>query len=484
MVTTALERCIKTALDAGVPREQANSFLSVGYVPLPWQWEFHAAARAADLPDGPVEIGAGGARGPGKSHATFSQVGIDDCLRVANLKCLFLRKTAVSAEESFQDLIDKTLVGKVSFTRTKNVVVFKNRSKIILGGFNSEDDIDKYIGIEYDIIVVEELNQLTKDKYLKLLGSLRTSKPNWRPRVYASFNPGGRGHSFVKERFVLPRRLNQETRTRFIPATYQDNRANLNKEYIDYLETLEGDLGRAWRDGDFDLFAGQYFKEWRYDVHVCDPFAIPNDWRRFKAGDAGYNQPSVGWYAISPDGQLFRYRELYKQQLTASNLAREVVALQNPNEVIEYEVWDPAFWAKKGERDDALSGAEIYEQKIKELTGKTPRMVKGENSRIAGWTVVREYLQKYMGPLDTLTARLQVFSTCTEFIRTLPELQHDEHNPEDLDTDGEDHAADELRYAVMSRPKPAITSAQKEDAIFRAKMRAKKRANNKKLLFS
>lgn len=484
MVTTALQKCLETARNAGVPKELTKSFLDYGYVPLPWQWRFHAAARAADLPDGPVEIGAGGARGPGKSHATFSQVGLDDCQRMPKLKGLFLRKTAGSAEESFQDLIGKTLEGKTSFDRTKNVITFPNGSKVILGGFNNENDIDKYIGIEYDLIVVEELNQLTKDKYQKLLGSLRTSKPNWRPRIYASFNPGGVGHAFVKEHFVLPYRTRSETRTRFIPATYRDNRANLNKEYIEYLEGLDGDLGKAWRDGDFDLFAGQYFQEWNFDVHVCDPFAIPADWRRFKAGDAGFMQPSIGWYAISPDNQLYRYRELYKSNLSFSKLAEEAVALTNPNEKIEYEVWDPAFWAKKGERDDALSGAEVYAGRIRQLTGKEPRMLKGENSRVVGWGVVREYLRPYQGPEDRLTAKLQVFSTCTELIRTLPELQHDKRNPEDVDTDGEDHAADELRYAVMSRPKPAITSAQKEDAIFRAKMKAKKRGTNRnKLLF-
>lgn len=478
-----LTKCLEVAREAGVPRDQAEAFLSRGYVPLPWQWEFHAAAREADLPDGPVEIGAGGARGPGKSHATFSQVGLDDCQRVSGLKVLFLRKTAVSAEESFQDLIDKTLVGKVEFTRTKNVITI-NKGKIILGGFQNEDDIDKYVGIEYDIIVVEELNQLTKDKLEKLKGSLRTSKPNWRPRLYASFNPGGTGHSLVKARFVLPRRTRTEKNTRFVPATYRAN-VHLNKEYVDYLEGLEGDLGRAWRDGDFDLFAGQYFKEWSYDVHVCQPFAIPSDWRRFKAGDAGFVQPSVGWYAISPDNQLYRYRELYKGNLSFSKLAEETVALTNPNEKIEYEVWDPAFWSHKGERDDALSGAEVYAQKIKQLTGKEPRMIKGENSRVVGWGVVREYLQRYLGPDDQETAQLQVFSTCTDFIRTFPELQHDKHNPEDLDTDGEDHSADELRYAVMSRPKPGITSAQKEDLIFRAKMRQKKAGINRgKLLFS
>lgn len=483
MEEKALLRCLETGKAAGSPKDQAEGFLSRGYVPLPWAWGFHAVAREADKPDGPVEIAAGGARGPGKSHACFAQAGLDDCQRFSDLKGLFLRKTAGSAEESFADLIQKVFAGSVAYTQTKNVIRFETGSRIILGGYNNEDDIDKYIGVEYDFIVIEELNQLTKEKLEKILGSLRTSKPGWRPRLYTSFNPGGRGHSLVKERYVIPRRTRSQTKTRFIPATYRDN-PYLNKEYTEYLEGLGGDLGRAWRDGDFDLFAGQYFKEWNYDIHVCEPFTIPDDWRRFKAGDAGYNQPSVGWYAISPDNQLYRYREVYKANLSYSQLAEECVAVQNPNEKIEYEVWDPAFWAKKGERDDALSGAEVYAQRIKHLTGKEPRMVRAENSRVVGWGVVREYLRSYLGPNKRMTARAQIFSTCTEFLRTFPELQHDKHNPEDVDTDNEDHAADEFRYAVMSRPKPAITSAQKEDALFYARMKRKKQGTGRsKLLF-
>src|SRR3990167_2894771 len=272
----SLELCIQAAKDSGSPRDQVENFISRGYTPLDWQWSFHAAARAADLSDGPVEIGAGGARGPGKSHAIFAQSALDDSQRVPGLKTLFIRKTAISAKESFGDLIDRILKSKIAFDISNNIISFANESRILLGGFHSEDDIDKYVGVEYDEIVLEELNQLTEEKYEKLRGSLRTSKPGWRPRVYASFNPGGVGHNFVKTRFVLPHRLQEETTTRFIPATFEQN-TYLNTEYIDYLKGLQGDLGRAWREGDFDLFAGQFFKEFSQKIHVCEPFVIPAD---------------------------------------------------------------------------------------------------------------------------------------------------------------------------------------------------------------
>lgn len=449
----AMENCIMEAKKANSPKDQVEGFFKLGYVPLPWQWYFHSAARSCDITDGPVEIGAGGARGPGKSHGIFAQTALDDCARIGNLKALFLRKTAVSAKESFEDLVEKVITNEVPFERSGNVIKFKNKSRIIMGGFNNEDDIDKYVGIEYDLIVIEELNQLTKEKYEKLLGSLRTSKTNWRPRCYSSFNPGGIGHAFVKARFVVPYRLGIQSKTRFIPATYKAN-PHLNKEYIDYLEGLTGDLGQAWRAGDFDLFAGQYFSEFKYDIHVIQPFAIPRNWLKFRAGDYGFNAPaSIGWYAIDFDGVIYRYKELYRSGLTYSKLADEVVSLTNLDEEISYDVFDPAFWSRKGERDDELDGAEVYSERIKEKTGKPVRMMKGENSRVLGWGVVREYLKPYMKE-EKLTARVQVFSNCVKFIETIPELQHDKRNPEDLDSDGEDHAADEFRYAVMSRPRP------------------------------
>lgn len=448
---TPTEKLIKTAMDAGSPKDQVENFLKSGYVPFPWQWKFHAAAREADIEDGPVEIACGGARGPGKSKAIFSQVSLDDCQRFEGLKVLFLRQTVVSAKESFGDLIQSTLTGKLAHDATSNMITFPNKSRMLLGGFHDEDDIDKYIGIEYDVIVVEELNQLTEDKLEKLKGSLRTSKKGWRPRLYTSFNPGGRGHAFVKKRYVIPHRLKKETNTRFIPATYKANML-LNKEYITYLENLGGDLGKAWREGEFDLFAGQYFTEWKFDIHVVYPFEIPKDWTRFMAGDYGFNAPSsIGWYAIDPDGNLYRYRELYGSGMGYSKLSEEAVSIMEPNEVIEYCVFDPAFWSKKGERDDELSGAEVFSQKYEEKRKVSLLMVRGNNSRVVGWGVVREFLKPRMEN-DSLTAKLRIFSTCENLIRTLPEQQHDDRNPEDLNTKGEDHACDELRYAVMSRP--------------------------------
>lgn len=460
---TSLERCIKTAKDAGCPRDQTEKFIKSGYIPLPWQWLFHAAAREADNAKGPVDVGLGGARGPGKSHAILAQAALDDCQRVEGLKGLFLRQTGLAAKESFDDLIEKVVRGHTEYEKTGHLLKFpKTRSRILLGGFKNEKDIDKYIGIEYDFIIVEELNQLTEEKYTKLRGSLRTSKTNWRPRMYTSFNPGGIGHGAVKERYITPYREGLETDTRFIAATYLLN-PYLNPEYISYLEGLSGDLGKAWREGEWDIFAGQYFSEWRYSVHVVQPFEIPSHWVKFICGDYGYSKPSaVYWCAVDEAGKIYAYRELYKTQLTFETLTAEIVAMTPVKEKIKYWVFDPAIWAKSNEKEGEpakISGFEIMGRKYKDIIKTSLNMIRANNDRINGWNTLREYLKAFIRDSKE-SANFQCFTTCTELIRTLPTLIYDEHQVEDLDSDGEDHAADAVRYGIMSRPPKAPSTVQ------------------------
>jgi phage terminase large subunit len=442
----AITECIKTAVEAGSPEDQVRQFLSCGYVPLHWQWKFHALARECDKTGGPVKLGAGGARGPGKSHGVFAQVAIDDCQRVPNLKFLFLRQTGKAAQESFEDLIARVLMGKVGYDYKQSTLRFPNGSRIMLGGFYNEKDIDQYIGIEYDGIAIEELNQLTDKKIDKLLGSMRTSKDNWRPRLYASFNPGGIGHQFVKDTFVKPFRNREEFDTRYVPSTYKQN-PYLNKEYIDYLQKLKGALGVAWREGDFDIFEGQYFAEYRYEIHVCEPFTLPREWPRYICGDYGYAKPSaVYWYAVNQDEQIFVYRELYQTNLTYGQLAKKIVEITGKDEkkLIRSCTFDPAI--KIRSKHTGISGQEEM--------GNSLTVLAGDNDRIAGWNRFHEYLAPYTGPDGKRTAKLQIFRTCQHLIETIPLMIFDETIPEDLNTDLEDHAVDSIRYGLMSRPYP------------------------------
>lgn len=432
----ALSQCVETARKLGVVEDQVRNFLSRGYVPLPWQWRFHALARSCDSERGPVKIGVGGARGPGKSHGVFAQVTLDDCQRVKNLKGLFLRQTGTAARESFGDLVIKILARKVDYTynRAESILYFKNGSRVVLGGFHDERDVDKYVGIEYDFVAIEELNQLTFDRVERLLGSMRTSKPNWRPRMYASFNPGGIGHVFVKETFVEPARELCEEKTKFVPARYSDN-PWLNREYIDYLENLGGNLGRAWRDGDFDIFEGQYFNEWRNDLHVVNPYEVPTTWKRIRCIDHGRTAPTACmWGAIDYDGNIVWYREYYMANQDADRNAQEIKRLSE-GEKYSFAVMDSACYSKTGFGETI---AEIYERNGV-YADPAPK------NRLAGWNLFHEYLRGDDGP------KMKFFSTCVNAIRTIPTLIHDSRagKLEDLDTTGEDHCADAISYGLQ-----------------------------------
>lgn len=447
---TPLERCLTVAKESGVPKDQAKSFISKGYIPLKWQWKFHAKAREADLDGGPVDIGAGGARGPGKSHAVMSQVGLDDCQRVDNLKVLFLRQTSLSATESFSDLIEKTLRGKVNFTFSRNSLRFPNGSRVLLGGFKDEKDIDKYVGIEYDVIVVEELNQLTKTKYEKLRGSLRTSKPNWRPRTYTSFNPGGVGHDLVKNRYVVPHLDHKETDTAFVPSTYKDN-VHLNKEYIDYLEGLEGELGRAWREGEFFIFAGQMFTELREKIHICQPKELPSETKYFAGYDYGYNHPfAFVLLALTPDGDYYVVSHLRMRFCKPEEQGKKMIELlKGKDSTIIYAGHD--IYANR-------DGGRTIEDQLLEagFIQSHHAIMKASIDHIQG---VAE-LRKMFSLRPDGTPYLQFFSNTLEVYECLATRQIDPNNPEDVlkqdavDGEGGDDLYDALRYAVRSWTTP------------------------------
>lgn len=448
----ALSKCLEIAKAAGAPQDQVQRLLDAGNVPLPWQWKFHALAREADKPDGPVDIGAGGARGPGKSHAVLAQAALDDCQRVDGLKGLFLRQTGVAAQESFDDLVGKVVRGHVPYTKTGAVLRFPNNSRILLGGFKTASDIDKYVGIEYDFIIVEELNQLTEDKYNMLRGSLRTSKSNWRPRMYTSFNPGGIGHAFVKKRYIIPNRKKKEKETRFVGSTYKSN-LYLNKEYIDYLEGLVGDLGKAWREGEWDIFAGQVFAEFSRLRHVIKPFLPAASLDHYSSTDWGYTEKKPTAFS--------HYNHVFVKMKTEDG--------DNFNRIITYKEWcgnlkTPDQWAeiiykdnikmgitpKKGYADPAIfntqtdgskSISKLMVEKWKELHKKAwVAMSPGGRNRIARVAILHNWLS--MAP-DGLPYWI-ITENCENLIETLPQLIHDQHNLEDVDTTGPDDPYDSV----------------------------------------
>src|SRR5688572_668447 len=257
------EAFTRAAFEAGCPEDQAINFLRARIALQPRQLEASAAARRCDLPNGEVAIGYGGARGGGKSHWLLAQMGADDCQRRPGLKCLLLRKVGKSNLEHFEAFRTRLFRHLPHvFSMQRGMLTFANGSKIIAGHFQCESDVDAYLGLEYDVIGIEEATTLSERKYLDITTCCRSSKPDFRPRIYSTTNPGGVGHAWYKKLFVTPhlKALSSEPRsttdlspkTCFIPARVADNRFT-DPDYPNKLARLTGWQKRAWLHGDWDI---------------------------------------------------------------------------------------------------------------------------------------------------------------------------------------------------------------------------------------
>ena len=335
--------------------------------------------------------------------------------------------------------------------------------------FRNLDDPSKYQSAEFAAIGVDELTKNLKEVF----DFLRLRK-RWVGIKHTKFiggtNPGGKGHLWVKRMWLqgLFEPMEKEAdQFVFVPAKVQDN-PFLSEEYLNTLDGLPEKMRIAFKDGSWDVFEGQFFSEWVKEVHRIDKFIPPVEWERFISIDYGYAKPSsVGWYACGFEGQLVRYKEIYATGLTYSDLGY-LILVKNGDDKLNYAVADPAIWGDsphhgtvKGE-----SGGETLQKIFHNHSSATEKrrdlkisdelkfpLRPADNSREVGWIRMRDYLKIFTDGNDKLTARLLVTEDCPNFCNTIPTLIFNKNNPEDLDSNSEDHAADECRYAIMSRPK-------------------------------
>lgn len=441
------------ATKLGLPPDALDNFASGDYCPQPKQLQFHAACRAADAEDGPTQVGFGGARGPGKSHGLFAQTALDDCQRIDGLKCLYLRKIGKNAREQFDDLRRAVLrFTPHEFKTQSGTLHFPNGSRILIGHFNNESDIDNYLGLEYDLIAIEEATTLTESKYKALRDSNRTSKKNWRPRIYATTNPGGVGHVWFKKRFIEPARTGIETDTRFVFATVDDN-VFVNKEYIKNLSENTGWKLKAYRFGDWDIAAGQYFTTYRHDVHTLEPEAIPKldaDVAEYWGSlDYGWNHYTVFHLFMKTDGVTYVIGEHSDRMQSIEYHAEQIHSLLERHGLdfsdLSTCVAGTDVFAQRGAKN-AETIADQYED-----AGIFLRPA--NTDRINGWARIL----KLLGDTERgIEPKLKISRNCVRLIETLPILEHDPERPEDVkkvDTDesgnGGDDAGDCVRYGVM-----------------------------------
>lgn len=441
------------------------------------------------------EAGYGGAKGGGKTDAILADA--MQQVHLANYKAIIFRRTF----PKLQEIIDRSMrlfTGYAKYSGDNHRWVFPSGATIQFSHCQNEADKYNYQGQEYHYIAFDQLEEFTESIYEFLIAQNRTSDPKIKCYVRATFNPGNIGHAWVKKRFVdklkpdgqikFFRKVNDEDTIcrsnepgamsrAFIFAKVTDNEKLLeaDPDYINRLKNLPEQQRKALLEGDWDAFEGQFFKEWQRSVHVIPyssfvSMAADRPTTRFIASDYGFKAPqSTGWYAVFPDGEIIRYRELYCNGLTYEKLAEEVIKMSR-GESIDYWAVDPAIQGDKSHhtepKDGITKGKSGYDVLCEKVAGKFSVLL-ADNRRVVGWTRMHEYIKPYINQHGIKSAMLRVTDNCKEFIRTFPTLVFDERNPEDVNTDGEDHAGDEARYAIMSRqnipadkPKPETPTTE------------------------
>lgn len=399
------------------------------------------------------KVGFGGSRGGGKSWVVRVKA-ILLALFYPGIKILIMRRTYADLWNNHVLELRKVLEpAKIATYRdSEKAMIFPNGSRIRFGYCASESDVLQYQGQEYDIIFIDEATQFTEFMYNCLVACNRGAN-DFPKRIYITCNPGGVGHSWVKRLFI-DRDYTESERPEdyeFIQSKVYDNTVLMEKdpEYVRMLETLPEDMRKAWLDGDWNVFAGQYFREWRDDIHIIDPIEIPEWWRRYFAMDYGLDMLAGYWIAVDGEGQAYVYREVYQSGLIASEAAQKIRELTG-GENIEQWLAPPDLWNRRN--DTGRSVADIFMEQDIPLT-------QVDNDRINGWQDVHEWLKPYE-TVDTVTgepqkaAGLRFFRSCRNVIRCLPMIQYDEHKANDVAKEPHEltHAPDAIRYFCSGRP--------------------------------
>lgn len=413
------------------------------------------------------EILFGGARGPGKTDAGQVWMLGEEIDDQGHLYIDHPRYRALILRRNYDDLTDWIDRAERMYKRYGARVVGKpaeirwpSGAKFRLGHLRDKKSYEKYLGHEYQRILIEELTQIVKeDHYIKIIGSLRSTVDKLKPQIFCTTNPPGAGHIWVKKRFVTPAMPNtifegEDGRKRiYIPATLDDNPILMKKDpsyvaFLDGLKLTDPDLYESWRHGSWDVMAGQYFKTWRARTHTTNPF---------KPKDGLVKMAGVDWGRTNPfafiagalqnceylDNELNKFNfnrvwifgEVYGTEKTPKEWASIIKKRFN----IEDFSWirgDPAMFHKLDDGSTSIS---------KQFSEEGVNMLPANNDRIGGWEAVKNWFS--IAP-DGLPYCI-ISKSCVNLIEEIPTQVHDENKVEDLDTSGVDHAVDGLRYLLI-----------------------------------
>lgn len=446
---------INEALPEEVKEELLEEKANIVFEPNPGpQTEFLAATEK--------EVLYGGARGGGKSYSL-----IVDPLRYCHKKAhraLIIRKTMPELRDMINHAhnLYKQAFPEVKWKEQEKVFTFPSGARIEFGYAENEQDAMRYLGQAYTWIGVDEIGLYATDRILTLLkGSLRSVDPEIPTYIRMTCNPGGAGMHWLKEQFVDAAEWNttfhipveqpdgtiEYISRRFIPSKLSDNPyLTRTADYRNMLLSLPDKLKKMWLEGRWDVVEGAAFEEFDPLIHVIEPFDLPSNWVKFRACDWGFSTNfCVLWMAVDYENTIYVYREWYGKGFTADVFAQRVRLLEQ-GEYIQYGVMDSSVWARRGD-----IGPPVPE--IMRLNGCLWRPSdRSPGSRKSGKMEVHRRLRIFNDYEGKPTAKLKIFKSCRNLIRTLPSLPLDSNDMEDIDTTSEDHAYDALRYGLMSRP--------------------------------
>ncbi|MDR0813974.1 MAG: phage terminase large subunit [Oscillospiraceae bacterium] len=388
-------------------------------------------------------IAYGGAKGGGKTHAVRVKA-ILGAARYSGIRILIVRRCYPELQQNHIEPLLRMLPRELArYNGSLHTLRFANGSLIKFGHFQNSSAEREYQGQEYDWIFLDEATQVTEREF-RWLGACLRGTGEIPKRFYVMCNPGGTGHSWVKRLFIDRRFKKGENPEdyAFIFASVEDNSALLkaSPQYISMLEALPENLVRAYRYGDWDALSGRYFSEFDEKLHVCEPFSVPKDWRRYRAFDYGLDALACLWVAVDREGTCYVYRELEQSGLIVSDGAQKI-RLLTAGEQPEITYAPPDMWARQ--KDTGRTLADIW-------NGTGVYITKAPNDRVAGHMMIKESLRMRA---ETGKPRLAVFSSCARLIACLSTILADEENTSDCAKNPHDitHIVDALRYFCASR---------------------------------
>ena len=422
------------------------------------------------------EVLYGGAAGGGKSYAMLADP--LHGLNSANFSGLLVRHTTEELRELIQksqELYPRAIPG-IKWSERKSQWTSPQGGRLWMSYLDKDTDVTRYQGQAFNWIGFDELTQWSSPYAWDYMRSRLRSAHSKDLGLYmrGTTNPGGNGHSWVKKMFIDPAPPNTpywatsvesgETirypaghskageplfKRRFIPASLFDNPyLSEGGDYEAMLLSLPEHQRKQLLEGNWDVNEGAAFPEFNRAIHVVDDFKIPSSWARFRACDYGYGSYSgVVWFAVSPSEQLIVYRELYCSKVTATDLADLILDAEAQDGTIRYGVLDSSLWHNRGDTGPSLA----EQMNMKGCRWRPSDRSRG--SRVAGKNEIHRRLQ-----VDEFTEepRLVFMSSCVNTISQIPSIPLDKRNPEDVDTNAEDHLYDALRYGIMTRPRSSL----------------------------